>query len=137
MIKERINNFLRKYPTHPQINPIEILQLIPDHWNIHDYEGLNIFLQLSLSESLHQKRAKKTAKSVSEMEVLNIECRCIEAKKSFVKINPDKKCINCHKQIGDKVFAVFPNAVVTDLNCIKSQSICPYTKRNFELHFKF
>jgi len=52
MVKETINNFLKKYPTHSQLNPSEILELIPEKWMLEDFgseDGLFCFLNSVIS----------------------------------------------------------------------------------------
>lgn len=35
-MKTIINNFLKKYATHSQLNPLQVLELIPEKWILAD-----------------------------------------------------------------------------------------------------
>jgi len=53
---ETINNFLKKYATHSQLNPLEVIEIIPDKWmlSLNDgKDGLNCFLNSVISHTLH------------------------------------------------------------------------------------
>jgi len=71
------------------------------------------------------------------MDLLNVECQYANAKKAYVRITQEKKCAVCTRSIGDKVFVVYPNAVVAHHTCIKNNAICPKTEKDFEKYFKF
>ena len=53
-LKETINNFLKKYSTHSQLNPLEVLEMIPEKWILADMgseDGLFSFLNSVISNS--------------------------------------------------------------------------------------
>ena len=56
IIEDTINNFLKKYAIHPQLNPLEVLDKIPDNWKLADSgpeDGLVCFLNSVISHTLH------------------------------------------------------------------------------------
>lgn len=140
-IKKTINDFLKKYATHSELDPITVLEKIPDDWILEEkgnYDGLYAFLSSVTSYTLNQKRNMKCAKHISEMDLINVEYNLTKAKKANIKITTEKNCSVCHRRIGDKVFVIYPNGVVAHHTCIsnKAQSICPVTGQNFEKNYK-
>ena len=52
-LKETINNFLKKYSTHSQLNALEVLEMIPEKWILADIgadDGLFSFLNSVISK---------------------------------------------------------------------------------------
>lgn len=76
------------------------------------------------------------ASNVAEMDLLNIECDLVEAKRvnliiqANVRITRDKRCVVCDNKIGEKMFAVYPNGIVAHHTCISNKNLseCPQTK---------
>jgi hypothetical protein len=143
-VKNCVNNFLKKYATHPELDPLTVLEKLPEWWKLEEKEegsneeGLHAFLSSILSHTLNQKRTMKVAKHLSEMDLVNSDFKLASTKKAHIKITSEKNCSVCHRRIGDKVFVVYPNGVVAHHTCIsnKAQSICPVTSQNFEKNFK-
>jgi len=140
-LKVLINTFLKKYASHAQLDPLAVVELIPEDWLIsgdEDNNGVYIFLTASLSSKLHKRRNTKIAKSLCEMDQLNVECTVAKAQQANVKITQDKNCSVCGKKIGEKVFVVYPNGVTTHHTCRADNdlTICPITKQNFQKSFQ-
>jgi hypothetical protein len=140
-MKKLINDFLKKYATHSELDPIVVLEKIPQDWILEEkgnFDGLYAFLSSITSHTLNQKRNMKCAKHISEMDLVNVEYNLTKAKKANIKITTEKNCSVCHRRIGDKVFVIYPNGVVAHHTCIsnKAQSICPVTGQNFEKNYK-
>lgn len=140
-LKILINTFLKKYASHPQLDPLAVVELIPEDWLISGDEennGVYIFLTASLSSRLHKRRNTKIAKSLCEMDQLNVECTVAKAQQANVKITQDRNCSVCGKKIGEKVFVVYPNGVTTHHTCRADNDlhICPVTKQNFQKSFQ-
>ncbi|CAD8051809.1 unnamed protein product [Paramecium primaurelia] len=139
-IKITINNFLKKFATHSQLNVLEVLDLIPDNWILSDQseeDGLFQFLKSVISHTLHQKRSTKAAYQSSQVDLLYVQYQVGSAKQANVRMTSEKKCSVCSKTIGEKVFVIYPNSVLAHHTCIKSNTICPQTGRDFEKYFKF
>ena len=141
LMKKTINDFLKKYATHSELDPIVVLEKIPEDWILEEkgnYDGLYAFLSSITSHTLNQKRNMKCGKHISEMDLVNVEYSLTKAKKANIKITTEKNCSVCHRRIGDKVFVIYPNGVVAHHTCIsnKAQSICPVTGQNFEKNYK-
>ncbi|CAD8157651.1 unnamed protein product [Paramecium pentaurelia] len=138
-VKITINNFMKKYATHSQLNALEVLEMIPENWILADQgedDGLFQFLNSVISHTLHQKRSTKAAFHLSDMDLLNVECLNASTKQANVRITSEKKCAVCSRSIGEKVFVVYPNAVIAHHTCIKSNTVCPQTDKDFEKYFK-
>ena len=105
-LKKTINDFLKKYATHSELDSLSVLENIPDNWILSEdpeNDGVYFFLKNVMSHTLNQKRINKCAKHMSEMDLLNVECTLTKAKKAHIKIHLDKNCSVCHRKIGDKV----------------------------------
>lgn len=143
-VKGCINDFLKKYVTHSELDPLTVLEKLPEWWKLEEKgdnsneDGLYAFLSNILSYTLNQKRNMKVAKHLSEMDLVNSDFNLAKTKKANIKITSEKNCSVCHRRIGDKVFVVYPNGVVAHHTCIsnKAQSICPVTGQNFEKNYK-
>ena len=136
---QNINRFLKKYASHPQLDPAETLELIPDDWTLWDEDhqnGVYSFLFYALSSSLHKKRNMKVARYVSQMDSLTTEFKLLQAQSAHVEITNSRKCELCNKVIGRTVFVVYPNGIVTHHTCSQDKlTVCPVTKQNFEKTF--
>jgi recombinational DNA repair protein (RecF pathway) len=134
-----ISNFLKQYASHPQLDPLEVLDVIPPDFPMKedsDDNGVYTFLFSAFSSTLHQRRNSKMAKSVSEMDLFNAECNLIKAQGAHVKITKNRKCDVCAVGIGKRAFVVYPNGVVADRQCTSDNfKICPVTKQDFEKSF--
>jgi hypothetical protein len=136
-----IHDFLRKYATHPQLDPIAALEKLPEDWILSE-EGNSLysFLSAVISSSLNKKRNTKAARHISEMDLLIADSNLVGARKACVNIGHETKCAVCQRRIADKVFAVFPNGIIIHSTCGSSQggkmNVCPVTGQNFERTFK-
>ena len=63
IIKKTINDFLKKYATHSQLDPTYVLASLPEDWLLGEGEedGLFSFLASITSHTLNQKRIVKCA----------------------------------------------------------------------------
>ena len=126
---------MKKYASHPQLDPAEVLDKIPDNWNLQQ-NGVYAFLFYALSNTLHNRRNAKVAKYVSQMDTLNTEYKLLKAQSAHVNITYNRKCALCNKTIGRTVFVVYPNGIVAHHTCSQDKlTICPVTKQNFEKTF--
>ena len=68
LLKKDIVVFLKKYSSNPELDPLTVLELIPDDWMLNDFEGVGgiyQFLESSIIHTLHEKRTCSTAKHLS------------------------------------------------------------------------
>lgn len=80
----RMKNFLKKFGTHPQLDMVKVLEIIPNDWLVNesnDESGIYSFLKNAISHCLNQKRVINCARHVAEMDLLNIECDLVQAKR--------------------------------------------------------
>ena len=129
---EKIDVFIRKYATHPQLDTAEALELLPGEWMIDEEENsLFDFLYTIMSTNLHKRRNNKVARQISEMDLLDVEHKLVNRKNAFVVIQPETVCAQCEKKISDKVFAVFPNGIIIHATCGSAvdgkMTVCPVT----------
>lgn len=106
-LKKDIIIFLKKYSSNPELDPIVVLEIIPDNWMLNDTEkegGIYQFLESAIIHTLHEKRTAYTSKHLSEMDLLTGEYNLVEAKKAYLKFTYKKKCLKCDMPIADKVF---------------------------------
>lgn len=124
---------LKKYSTHPDLDPLSVMDIIPENWSLSDKEGsLQLYLHVALSHSLHKSRVAKIVRHLSDMELIQTECEWTEYRKAFVRITAEKLCDVCKKKIGDRPFGVYPNGKVVHQKCMTAPNICPVTNINFE-----
>lgn len=105
-LKKDIIIFLKKYSSNPELDPIVVLEIIPDNWMLNDTEkegGIYQFLESAIIHTLHEKRTAYTSKHLSEMDLLTGEYNLVEAKKAYLKFTYKKKCLKCDMPIADKV----------------------------------
>ncbi|CAG9314396.1 unnamed protein product [Blepharisma stoltei] len=125
---------LQKYATNPELNPLLVMDIIPDHWSLSaaTSNSLQLYLHVALSHSLHTGRVTKIIKHLSDMDAIQTECEWYNCRKSSVRISNERLCDLCKKRISDRPFAVYPNGKVVHQSCTKSPNICPVTLTNFE-----
>ena len=106
LLKKDILVFLKEHASSPELDPLVVLQLIPDDWMLNDFEGVGgiyQFLESSITHTLHEKRTTYTAKHLSEMDLLNAEYNLVQAKQAYLRFTVKKKCCICNSHIADKV----------------------------------
>jgi len=66
-----IKKFLKKYSTHSQLDPIEVIKDIPDEWCLNDENAeespLFFFLSSALSKYSFERKNKKCHRKMSEI----------------------------------------------------------------------
>lgn len=131
-MSKRIHLFLQSYSTHPELDPAEVLQNIPDDWYL-SKGGFMSYLQAALSQTDFTRKSIKCKRQLTEMNLQNSNYKLVMAQKAWVKITEKEKCAVSGMKIGDKVFDVFPNGVLLMHSTLKSQNetICPITGQNF------
>ena len=131
--KKSAFDLLKKYSTHADLDPLSVMDIIPEAWSLSDKEGsLQLYLHVALSHSLHKSRVAKIVRHLSDMELIQTECEWSEYRKAFVRITGEKLCDVCKKKIGDRPFGVYPNGKVVHQKCMTAPNICPVTNINFE-----
>lgn len=128
-IPERALNLLKDYPS--KFNPIDVLKILPPSLPL---SHISSFLYKTLRKSEHQHRYSKVVKNI-EMN-LNLDSKMMKYHqlKKCVIIKPKDLCAVCKKNIGESVFARFPNGVIVHYKCfqgLKNVHECPITHRNF------
>lgn len=108
MLKKDIMNFLKKYSSNTELDPIQVMRLLPGDWMLNDDNGggLYDFLESAITHTLHNKRAYNTAKYLSEMDFLNVEYDLAKAKLASVRLTLKKNCKVCERPILDKVIII-------------------------------
>jgi hypothetical protein len=123
---------LQKYATHPQMDPMKVLDIVPESWTINTAKGsLLNYLHVALSHSLHRLRTAHISKQLSDMELVHTQIEWNEKRRASVRITNERLCPVCQKKIGDRVFVVFPNGKVVHHPCMSDVNICPVTNTNF------
>ena len=105
MIKKDIMSFLKKYSSNTELDPIQVMKLLPGDWMLNEENGggLYDFLQSAITHTLHNKRAYNSAKYLSEMDFLNVEYDLAKTKLASVRLPLNKTCKACTKPMLDKV----------------------------------
>lgn len=66
------------------MDPLEVLNLIPEDWKLSDKsgadDGLFTFLSSVISYTMHQKRKTDSIESLSEMDAVNATYQLVKAK---------------------------------------------------------
>eukprot|EP01022_Parablepharisma_sp_SALTPOND_P004516 TRINITY_DN120428_c0_g1_i1.p1 TRINITY_DN120428_c0_g1~~TRINITY_DN120428_c0_g1_i1.p1 ORF type:complete len:983 (+),score=128.19 TRINITY_DN120428_c0_g1_i1:95-2950(+) len=136
--EEYCKAYLKKYASNEKMNAEAIINMLPEDWGLieqregHEDSSLLQYLELTFNDRLEKANNYKVAKGVAEMHKLNLEADLLKLQRAYVVISPERKCKVCIRQLaGAKSFYVFPNGVVTHLNCVKDVNICPVTNINF------
>lgn len=106
LLKRDIIIFLAQHASSPELDPLVVLEQIPDDWMLNESEGAGgvyQFLESAITHTLHEKRSTYTAKHLSEMDLLNVEYNLVEAKRAFLRFTLKKTCCICNACIGDRV----------------------------------
>jgi len=120
-------DFINKF-SH-EMDPMKVLELIPSTMCV---QTISSYLSKIIRNNLQRHREGQIIKNLRKSESLQTKCQLIAANTSYTRIVPDKLCPVCHKRIGDKIFALFPNGEVVHFKCFDQQHICPVTRHNFK-----
>lgn len=105
---------LNKY--HKMINPLELLPLLNDF----NLEELNNYLWNSLKTHQFYKRDSSVIKNLSRIESFQTKYSLMEIHKKKVIISQKRLCPICNNPIGNSVFVVNQQKIVTHLYCKKN-----------------
>ncbi|EGG25028.1 prespore-specific protein [Cavenderia fasciculata] len=119
--------FLNKY--YNEMDPIKVMSLLPSNTLL---SSLEYYLSMSFNHSISSQRETKIVKNLQRSQNLNIKIEHQTVCSGSIHMGLDRNCPVCNKQIGDKVFAYFPNGVITHFKCFQSTHICPVTAKNFK-----
>lgn len=54
LLKKDIISFIKKYSNEPELDPITVLELIPDNWVLSEFDGgIYQFLESAIIHTLH------------------------------------------------------------------------------------
>ena len=124
-------NLLQKYATHEEMDPLLVLEIIPEHWELSS-SALHTYLYVALSHTLHRGHDVGILNQLSEMNLIQTECEWTAKRNASVKITNERRCDVCRNKIGNRPFVVYPNGKVVHHSCMGASNICPVTKTNFE-----
>lgn len=129
-MQKLILNFLQTYSTHPELDPAEVLENIPDDWLLSD-GGLSNYLMAAFSQTDYRRKNTKAKRQLTEMNLQNSNYNLTTAQKAWIKLTDKDTCAVSSKKIGEKVFDVYPNGVLIMHSYMNNASVCPITGQNF------
>ncbi len=130
-------SFIKKYAANEKMDAEAVLKILPDDWAMKDQrdgkedESLLDYLILALNDRLGKQINYGIAKNAAEMEKLDLQYQNAKLQEAFVMISPSNVCKVCLKELGAKSFYVYPNGVVTHMQCAKDLNVCPVTNVHF------
>ena len=66
LFKKDIISLIKRYASDPELDPIVVLELVPDNWLLSELDGgINQFLESAIILTLHEKRSTYTSKHLS------------------------------------------------------------------------
>lgn len=99
---------------YAHIDPISALNLLPSSLPLN---SIYPFLSKTIRKTRHNLRRCSVSKSLELEENMKSKNEKYKLLKKFVTIFPNDVCSLCKKNIGDKVFARYPNGVVIHYRC--------------------
>jgi len=111
-----------------ELNPVKVLPLLPDNLPI---SLVSDYLRKAMQSNLHTLRTNQVVKNLGKMDVVNMRYKLSRETKKYIIVTKDRTCPVCHKRLGDKWFARFPNGVLCHFKCFSDPTVCPVTKQNF------
>jgi hypothetical protein len=138
-MKQRIGRLLQMYASHPQLDPIKVIEEMPEEWLLNNADNcIGSYLNYCMSHWIHMRRKTKVRRYLSEVALLRAMDKLSQAEKARVRITEARQCSKCKRKIANW-FAVYPNGVVVCYNCCNNMepTICPVTKQDFEKNFKY
>ena len=131
-LSKKIHLFLQTYSAHPELDPADVLENIPDEWYLSEGGFMN-YLLAALSQTDYRRKNTKCKRQLTEMNLQNSNYMLVMAQKAWIKIGDKDKCAVSDKKIGDKVFDVYPNGVLVMHASMNTQNpnVCPVTGQNF------
>eukprot|EP01017_Pseudomicrothorax_dubius_P045228 TRINITY_DN7791_c0_g2_i1.p1 TRINITY_DN7791_c0_g2~~TRINITY_DN7791_c0_g2_i1.p1 ORF type:complete len:414 (-),score=114.11 TRINITY_DN7791_c0_g2_i1:134-1375(-) len=139
IFSNQIEELLRKYATHPSLDSLVVLELIPDDWILEKDGFLMKYMLAASDNSMSLKRNAQISSTLSQMDIMEVDARLAKSKQATVRVTFDKVCDFCMKKIGEKAFLIYPNGITIHQACSISQNfsllIDPITKQHFEKTF--
>eukprot|EP00742_Colponemidia_sp_Colp-10_P005858 GILJ01006266.1.p1 GENE.GILJ01006266.1~~GILJ01006266.1.p1 ORF type:complete len:957 (-),score=149.06 GILJ01006266.1:255-3125(-) len=126
---DRIISLLNRYPNHPQLQPLRVLEVLPKDWSVSDVSG---YITRVMRSQLHQCRQAQVERQLFKMDHLQVQCQHVSARNRYVAITPSKACSICNRRIDDMVFVAYPNNTVVHYNCTENLQVCPVTGVRFD-----
>eukprot|EP01087_Luapelamoeba_hula_P011785 TRINITY_DN3247_c0_g1_i1.p1 TRINITY_DN3247_c0_g1~~TRINITY_DN3247_c0_g1_i1.p1 ORF type:complete len:893 (-),score=115.89 TRINITY_DN3247_c0_g1_i1:54-2732(-) len=129
-IPPRALRLLLTYPDY--LDPSTVLPLLPDGLLL---SYVHAYLRSGVEHREALKRQGQITRSLRAHDHLMTATLLGNKRSASVVVDRDTKCAVCQKRIGDKVFARYPNSVLTHFKCMgPSRNICPVTGTDFSPH---
>jgi len=131
LYRELAIGLMRTYGTTGLLDPLFLLQAIPNDWVLHE-SGLFDILDRVLDYLTAMEEHALIANRLSKLEVLNTELERQEQHKSYLVTRDDTECPACNKTLGFQKIRIFPHGLAFHMRCAKPNE-CPITNYRFDL----
>jgi len=111
--RDQALNLLRNHSSKNQLDPLQVLKLIPDNWQLKTKEyNLLGFLSSIFDHQMTIEENSQISKNLSKMEQLHTEHELNELKTAYIVIGDDSICKVCKRKLKPKNIRIFPNGGV-------------------------
>lgn len=130
----RALNLMRNQKAKTQLDPVTVLSLIPDDWDIITQERNLINLLSSMfDQTLTIEENIEIQKNLSKMERQENQFELNELKSAYLVIGEESTCKVCKRKLKPNNIRVYPNGGVYHQRCAKDASECPITRQRFDV----
>jgi hypothetical protein len=117
-----------------QIDPLTVLSLIPDDWEIITPERNLISLLSSIfDQTLTVEENIEISRNLSKMERQQNQYELNELKSAYLVIGEESICKVCKRKLKPNNIRVYPNGGVYHQRCAKDASECPISRQRFDV----
>lgn len=124
---------MRNQKAKSQLDPVTVLSLIPDDWELITAERNLVSLLSSMFEqTLTIEENIEISKNLSKMERQHTQYELNELKSAYIVIGEDSLCKVCKRKLKPNNIRVYPNGGVYHQRCAKDACECPVTRQKFD-----
>ncbi len=124
---------MRNQKAKVQLDPVTVLSLIPDEWDIITNERnlINLLSQI-FDQTLTVEENSEISKNLSKMERQHTQYELNELKSAYLVIGEESICKVCKRKLKPNNIRVYPHGGVYHQRCAKDASEDPITRQRFD-----
>jgi len=129
----RALNLMRNQRAKSQLDPVTVLSLIPDDWEIITQERNLVNLLSSIfDQTLTVEENIEIQRNLSKMERQTKQYELNELKSAYLVIGEESECKVCKRKLKPNNIRIYPHGCVYHQRCAKDASEDPMTRQRFD-----
>jgi hypothetical protein len=130
----RALNLMRNPKAKTQLDPVTVMSLIPDDWDIITPErNLIVLLSSIFDQTLTVEENIEISKNLSKMEYQSTQYQLNELKSAYLVIGEESSCKVCKRKLKPHSIRIYPHGGVYHQRCAKDSCEDPITRQRFDV----